>query len=263
MKIEKKLVALSILAFTIGIATIAPMTVFMNAKAQDAQAYTDPWFNIETALAYLRVDPIEGGYRVTHKIDPQRSLTDNALSQRAEARIEYFEFTYYTEDRKLLTEIFCISMTNDGSGEHKQSYRNCEIIREKMLDPEYFNLEDGIDGMSGYDIDWLDDLTKLADIRGGGRSFCSTDDRFSTVLEAQTIYLEVKRICYITIDGDNTVITWIPNSDIQRIELTRYGDIFAFVTENALEDIDDLIADNDRMAQASPLLDFSNIQVRR
>jgi len=233
----------------------------MNAKAQDTQTYTDPWFNVETVLAYFRVDSIEGGYRVTHRIDPQHSLTDNALIQRSKVRIEYFEFTYYTDDRKLLTEVLWMSMTKDDSGEHKQSYQNLEIIHEKMLDFEYFDLEHDIDGMRGYDISWLNELTEMSWIRGAGRAFCSTDDRFSTVLKTQTIYLEVRRLCCVTIDGDNTVITWMPNSDIQRIALTRYGDIFAFVTENARADIDDLITDNDRRSHASQLIDFSNNQV--
>lgn len=45
MKIEKELIAFSVLAIIIGVASIAPMMVFMSAKA--ATSTTDiPWFTI-------------------------------------------------------------------------------------------------------------------------------------------------------------------------------------------------------------------------
>jgi hypothetical protein len=52
MKIEKKLIAFSALAIIVGIASIAPLMVFMSAKA--APSTTDiPWFTVTTAYAYF------------------------------------------------------------------------------------------------------------------------------------------------------------------------------------------------------------------
>jgi hypothetical protein len=255
MKIEKKLIAISILAITIGIATVIPPAVFMSAKAQDAQANADPWFNIEALFAYFRVDLIEGGYRVTDTIDIQPSLAHNALTQQGKARIEYFEFTFYTDDGELLKEVFSMSMTNDDNNkEHKQSFQNVENIRENMLNMSYL----GVDSLSSLDLDNFNDLeTEIAYLRGMGRIFGSRDDKFSIVLEAQTIYLDVRRLCYITSDSDNTVITWTPDSYIQHIELTKNGNAFIFGTRTADVDSDTWISNMDTFLQQNPMADVS------
>ncbi len=53
MKIEKKLIAYSVLALLIGIASISPLMFLMSAKAE-----TTPksWFNLNVPYAYVKAN---------------------------------------------------------------------------------------------------------------------------------------------------------------------------------------------------------------
>jgi hypothetical protein len=231
MKIEKKIIALSICIFAIGIAITMPMTLLMSAAAQTD---TDPWFNIDPFFAYFRVDQIDGGYRVTDMINLQHVLNDNVLSQKSDARIEYFEFTFYTKDQQLLKHTFWISMTNDNykgsiTNENSEYPRtSLPIIHENLLNSTCLNT----DYISGIDADLFNDAIEWSYVRGFGNTFGDKDDKFSAALEAQTIYLDVSRVCYVTINGDTTKITWTNDQNIQHLELTRNGSAFTFGNTN-------------------------------
>jgi hypothetical protein len=227
MKIEKKLIAISILAITIGIATVMPMTIFMNAKANDTQTYADPWFNIESPFAYLRVDSMNGGYRVTDLVQIYPSLNSDAVTQQ-ETRMEFFECTFSTDDGEFLKEGYWISMTNGDPVDRLEIFN---MVRNIACNTTYL----GVDGLWGLDVDRLNALTELSYKRALGRSFGDRDDKFSAVLTAQTIHLDIRRLCYVTISNDNTVITWTwtDNSVIQHLELIKNGGAFTFGTENA------------------------------
>ncbi|MCL2358474.1 hypothetical protein [Candidatus Bathycorpusculum sp.] len=217
MKIEKKLVALSILAITIGIATIAPVSVFMNAKAQTNQTYGEPWFNIEIPSAYVAIDLTNDGYMLTEILDFQPSLTDNALNQQSEARIEYFEVTFSTDDMQLAKNIYCIGMGNPDNEDPAKIYA--------------FYMENWVNGSSANiacnGSIYITDLIELTYPRGFGHSYI-VGDEFETALDTQTIYLDVRSVCYVTFDGNNTVVTWADDQDIQHITLTNNGNSFVF-----------------------------------
>jgi hypothetical protein len=252
MKIEKKIIAICAFALAIGIAAILPMTPFMIAEAQtDA----DPWFNVDPFFAYFRVDQIDGGYRVTDMVNFQHSLNDNALNQKSDARIEYFEFTFYTEYQQLLKHTVWISMSKDN---YKDSTINeksefprtsLPIIHENLLNSTYLNT----DYMSGIDADLFNDAIEWSYVRGTGNTFGTKDSKFNAVLEAQAVYLDVSRVCYVTINGDTTKITWTNNQDIQHFELTKNNGAFTFGTPDNL----DVHTGFDAWAQNAPV-DLSN-----
>ena len=62
MKIEKRLILFSILAITIGIATIVPLEYIMTGETQAAASLTDihPWFNVNVPYAYCNPN-VSGG----------------------------------------------------------------------------------------------------------------------------------------------------------------------------------------------------------
>jgi hypothetical protein len=86
MKIEKKLILCSILAIAIGIATVVPVAFFMSTKAQ---TYDDAWFNIDVPYAYFKANATDTEYQCAVQIATQVSLSQAAINNRAEARIEY------------------------------------------------------------------------------------------------------------------------------------------------------------------------------
>src|SRR5665647_2858518 len=102
MQIEKKLILCSILAISIGIATIAPLAYFMSTvKAQTDEAA--PWFNVEVPYAVytanLTDSPVEYpdglGSRMTyttaHDIKFNFTVNPKAEPNLDGARAEYFE----------------------------------------------------------------------------------------------------------------------------------------------------------------------------
>ncbi|MCL1969973.1 MAG: hypothetical protein FWF66_00665 [Candidatus Bathyarchaeota archaeon] len=235
MKIEKKLIVLSILALTIGIATITPLAFFMTTNAQTDD---NPWFSVDPLFAYFRVDLIDGGYCVSDVVKLQTLLNDKALKQ-SETRIEYFEFNFYTDNQQLLKHTFWISMTNNESKNPVTSWHIItenpwRIINENLLNSSYL----GTDFLSGIDVDLFNDLSEMAYTRGFGNTFGSKDDKFNAVLEAQTIYLDVSRVCYVTIKGDTTEITWANNQNVQHFELTKSGGAFIFGNDDNSDTLD-------------------------
>ncbi|MDR0373135.1 MAG: hypothetical protein LBI79_06220 [Nitrososphaerota archaeon] len=218
MKIEKKLFALSILAITIGVATVVPAAVFMNAKAQTYQTYDDPWFSIEDLEAYFAIDPADEGYWLTEMFGFQITLNDNALSQQSEGRMEYFEFALYTDDIQLANSTYCISMANP--------YNENPAKMQSLYWENWGNSStSGIPCNSSIHIT---DLNELTYPRGFGYSYIVNGEKYGNVLEAQTIYLDVRKVCYVTFDGDNAVITLANNQDIQHMELIKNGNSYTF-----------------------------------
>ena len=226
MKIEKKLVALSILAFAIGIATILPMSTLMNVKAQ---TYDDPWFNIEVPYVYFEANTTDdNAYQyLLNVLAIQPSVNYNALNRDLEGRIEYLEYTIYTDDIQLSKNTYCLSINNADKENLIDSFSFC---KDYYFNSSYFDTSSDNDNYNGYHI--KKDLTQLPSILSTGSISCVSENEFKdicAVLEnTQTIYIDVKRVGYVTFDGDNTVVTLADKQAIHHIELTKNGDTFTF-----------------------------------
>jgi hypothetical protein len=237
MKIEKKLIAISILAIAIGIATVIPMTHFMNANAQ---TYDTPWFNIEVPYAYFKADLTGNIYQDIYLMPLQTSINYKTYNPQTDGRIEYLELTFYTDDLQLFKGTYFISASNSD----KDPSDMLVFAREDWFNSTDFDLNHGGSGVcinstnqmpqiggifckgitSGDDVDWLN--KRFGDLL--------------TVLEnTQTIYFDVTRIGYVTFDGSNTVVTLAGNQVIQHIELTKKNNAFIF---GELEDIERQLA---------------------
>lgn len=98
MQIEKKLVLCSILAITVGIATIVPLEYMMAASAQANTPLTniEPWFNVNVPFAYCNPYKNSGNSTMSFngaliQVVANFTLTPNALKN-ADAQIEYYQF---------------------------------------------------------------------------------------------------------------------------------------------------------------------------
>ncbi|MCL2359064.1 hypothetical protein [Candidatus Bathycorpusculum sp.] len=235
MKIEKKMMTLSIVAFAIGIAVIIPISARMNANAQTFG--DEPWFTIENPSAAFAADIIDDSYHWAGGIKFLTSISDYAFSQQADARIEYLKLVVYTDDMRLCESNQFIAVDN--------SHTDCDGVCDLL---EFGNKN------------WFDDLDFRLGSSGSYRSTCGqclhsaqlpimpipinhygcgsqgghdTYKEFGAILDAlentQTIHADIIRVGYITFyENDKVVVTPIDNEVILHMELTRNGHGFTF-----------------------------------
>ena len=259
IKIEKKLVASFALIIAIGIASIVPLAIFMGAaeKVSAQTIATDSLFNIDITCAYYNADVIynveinsvfDGSYRVHNVwyrdaavIDVQPLINYDALDKTTMARIELFEYTVYT-DKLVLQKSYSYFAFNEsafGQGNvngHSSSYIFAyyqDYIGSKCRGSDTFVGND----LTDYIIDptkpmsvWSGSIVGNSQSRGYGQN--KLDKEQSNILDAikdvQAVYLDVKRVAYISLSIDGTVIAVEDNKLLQHLELTKTADGFMF-----------------------------------
>jgi hypothetical protein len=245
MKIEKKLIAFSILAITIGIASIVPLAFLMSpAKAQTTDDI--PWFNLDVpyaswtatskdnATGYLvGLGPIYGlvSYSSTYYVALNFTVNPDAVDILDNARVEYYQLQVYSDKGQIdnVTTSFGANCKDD-------------------IDPTssfYFAREDWFNtttsGGGGTFITkfngTLTDCLADGDLGGIGgssssKSFANTTlpEEFLNIQNANKLYIDVRRLGYVTFDGNSTIVTLASNEVIQHIELTKSGDQFVYGT---------------------------------
>ena len=233
MKIEKKLVVLSILAITIGVATVIPMAVLMNANAQTSpytesvQAYGEPWLDLEITGAYFTIDTVnkenpeipDADYIQKDMIEYKTTLNDNALSHQPEARIEYFEMTYYGDNRELLKKTFSISITDF-------SISITDFSRDAFPTKLFYFLDEYMMncstlGVVNGNVSTPHNINEKTSASGFGTGLPTDIDEYKAFLETQTVHLEIRYIGSVTFDGKNTVVSFANDQNVQQIELTK------------------------------------------
>jgi hypothetical protein len=222
MQIEKRLIACSILALAIGIAAIAPLVFFMNAKAE---TFDDPWFNVSVPYAYFKINSTSHSYQTTSAIALNCTVNADAIRQHTDARVEYFEFQIYSAQGQIANVIYFLA-TNSSKVEDPVSM--FAFSREN-----WFN---STAGGGGYFV--TNFTVPLPLMRTGEAESYYDDDgnwistRFGkTLIEVEntnTLYLDVRRLGYVTFDGNNTIVTLADNQAIQHLELVRNGDAFTY-----------------------------------
>jgi len=247
MQIEKKLILCSIIAISIGIATIVPLAFFMQpVRAQETDL---PWFNVEIPNAYYKAtteDEIrtfpEGpvplvSYRTTSFIGLQYSLNPDAEDFVKGARMEYFLVQTYSDLGPIenTTVYFGVNTIDDYDPSN-----NFSFVRD-----DWFNTT----GSGGtFLIKFNGTLSEiLADGMGkgghghghGSGAFANTSlpENFLNAKNAQTIYMDIRRLGYVTFDGNNTIVTLADSSQIiAHAELTKSNNEFIFgdISENEI-----------------------------
>jgi len=238
MQIEKKLIAWSILAIAIGIATIVPLEYFMGAEAQANAALIkiEPWLNVNITYAYCNIDTTSSNstmslYGASIGAVANFTLTPNALKN-ADAQIEYYKFAVSSDQGPIVDMGYHVSLEKPGI----------------------------VYGASGNGTIWFENgLTYIGPVGTGGqhlnyevldRSFTTgyvSDYIFGTnandlpqvvtdLRNAQTLYIEVTKVSTVTVKGNVTVTTPASTDVLQRIELTKtdYGFIYGGYADGTL-----------------------------
>jgi hypothetical protein len=167
MKIEKKLIAAIALAITIGIATVIPLTFFMDNTAKAQTSVTASLFNIDIPCAYYNANVtydvkinslIDGSHRVHDiwyrdgaVIAVQPSINYDVLDNNTVARIEFFEYTVYTDKLQLQKSYSYFAFNESAFGRVDTPHGSSSFIVEYYIN-NIRNKNRGSDTFGGEDV---------------------------------------------------------------------------------------------------------------
>jgi hypothetical protein len=249
MQIEKKLILCSILAISIGIAAVAPLAYMMGniatVKAQTNEA--TPWFNLQVPYAVFianvtdsPVDYPDGlgprmTYTITHSIAYNVTSNPACTPNLENARVEYFVFQIYSDIGSIQNKTQYFGANGNGNTSFNPA-ENFGFSRDN-----WFNLSSSGGGcfLSKYngtlgnvfgDNGWVQST--------GGSSSSSffpgeeqkASQGFQNSYNADKIYIDVRRVGFVSFIGNSTIVTLADNAVIQHLELTKQGDQFVYGT---------------------------------
>lgn len=245
--IEKKLMLFSILAFTIGIATIIPLGYLVSEQAQTAQ--NQPWFNVDVSYAYC--NPNENGGNSTTVFNgaiiqaiANFTLTPDALKD-ADARIEYYQFQVSSDQGSIVNMTYAIAETKEevnvpgvpggvllyitGVGAGTFTFVNGFTYNGAKT-----NSGDDAGSAVLYDIPGVMNQTSAMEAVSDyiyGTNGNDTPKAVTALRNAQTLYIDVIREYSVTFRGNATEATAavIPsNQALQHLVLTKTGNVFTY-----------------------------------
>jgi hypothetical protein len=261
--IEKKLILFSILAFSIGIATIVPLGYLISKQAQAAQEQQaqpepdQPWFNITVTYAYCNPN-MNGGNQTTTfngsivEAIANFTLTPDALKV-ADARIEYYQFQVSSDQRPIINMTYAIAETKEEL--NVPGYPNGAYIYITGAGDGTFTFADGFtyNGANSTNGDVAGSAV-LFDIPGQMNQTSALEpisdyiysingnsepQAVTALRNAQTLYITVTREYSVTFTGNATAATAavVPSNQLlQHLTLTKTGNVFTYgnITENIL-----------------------------
>jgi len=238
MKIEKKLIACSILALIIGVSSVFPLMFLMSATAK-AEASSEPWFSINMPYAYWMTK--NGSIDYTH-LDPQLdfdfdetrmvsekhmivlnlTLDANIKNEPDGARMEYYQIEVTTDKGAVENMHFTVGTASNSSFEHEDFH----FMRDDWFDTEVFDpLYGGGGGFMRYN--WTAGLSILFPEAGSGSGTIGTSGTsrvVSALREAETVFITVYRIGWVTFTDNSTIVTLANNEIVDQIQLEKFGE---------------------------------------
>ena len=254
--VEKKVILCAILAITIGIGTIVPMEYLMSAQAQanaqtaqaqekanaaaDVQALVQPMFSdINITYAYSNLDKTSSNDTMTLYGSSIEAVVNFTLApdalKNADAQIEYYKFAVSSDQGPifnmgyyLVLEANSYVTTGMGGPEGTITFANGLTFNG----PSATDSQDINFGSGGQCINypaWGSNFT----MGYVSNYICGTDPNnlpqaVSELRNAQTLYIDVSKLCTVTVNGNVTVTTPASNQILQHIVLTKTGDGLGF-----------------------------------
>ena len=261
MKVEKKVIPLSICALAIGIANILPLAYFTGSNTP---ATGQSWFNVDISSAYISL--YETGENSMFAWDGViiEAVTNCTLKPEAialkntDARIEFYMFNISSEQGSIVNMSYSIAVskgTKDISGEsvdqgvikHAGS-NNCYFFADGTMYDGSAIMGDSVWGGSTHlsiiPRELLECKYVTKDLRTsimnykGSIVFEALNTHRNEVIpalrSAHTIYIEVSRVCYVSYqtgtkqEPATTRVTLTDNEVLGYIELTRIEDGFIY-----------------------------------
>lgn len=260
MHVEKKLIAWSILAIVIGVATIVPLQYMMAGPAEVKAQIITPWFDVSIPYAYVNLYVSGGNDTMTwdgamFQALANFTLTSDAINlKNADAQIEFYQFRLYSDTASIVNITYSVA-----------------VCREELNVP---GIPGGcymaITGSGGNKFTFADGTTYDGNavvgdsVCGGGKVICNirgvpdlppvenytvavvgsfiADYNGNNVVptlpelrNAQTLYIDVSRICSVQYQGNSssttaTTTTLASNEILCHIELTKTETGFVYGT---------------------------------
>jgi len=244
--IEKKLILCAILAITIGIATIVPLQYMMAAQAQEnaQQANTglpkvEPLFNgVNITYAYCNPNKISANDTMTlygAEIEAVVNFTLNyGALKNADAQIEYYKFAVSSDQGPIINMGYYIVLESNtdavigiGGPNGTINFANGLTFNGPIFD-QNIDYGCGGQGLNCYAYNWTYTMGYVSKLIFG------TDPNnlpqvATEIRNAQTLYIDVSKVCTVTVKGNVTVTTPASNEVLQHIVLTNIGSGFGFI----------------------------------
>lgn len=248
MKIEKKLIACSILALAIGVSSVFPLTFLMSATAQ-VNTGPEPWFSIDIPYAYWETlnGPLAHDYpnmefptdfelNETNSVSDQHmialnfTLTADTTKKQADAQLEYYQLEVGSDKELIETQNWVLG-TNSNSSFNITSvftFTNFHFMRDEWFDTNTFDPMNSNGGGGGFARqNWTSGVSVLWPAGGSGTGTLGGSSTYRTVSafrEAETVTISLYRIGWVTFSGNSTEVTLANKELINEIQLEKYGE---------------------------------------
>jgi hypothetical protein len=255
MQVEKKLIAWSVLAIVIGVATIVPLEYLMTGPAEaNAQTIT-PWFNVSIPYAYVNLYDSGGNNTMTWdgamvQAIANFTLTSDAINlKNADAQIEFYQFRLYSDTAAIVNITYSVAVCREelnvtgipggcyvaitGSGCNKftfadgTTYDGNAVVGDSVCGggvvlanmPSILPVQNYTVAVVG---------SYIADYNGN-----NAIQILSELRNAQTLYIDVSKICSVSYQGNSssttaTTTTMTSNEILCHITLTKTENCFVY-----------------------------------
>lgn len=251
MKIEKKLIAFSILALLIGVSSVVPLLFLMSGTAK-AETTPKSWFNLNVPYAYVKANFTENlngqdVYDYWRAFVFNFTLNSEAENEISDARFEYYELQLYTDKEQLgNVSIFVGTNRTNSFKLDPESFRITLVTLDDWFDSNttgggvftpYWNKSSPPDFSSIY--------SGLSRCVGPTGYFASNQNEAEKVVaalsKAETFFVDIRKTGLVTFNCNSYLVTLPENEFLQHLELKKYGDGFLYnglFSEDQLAQID-------------------------
>jgi len=254
---EKKLIAFSILAIAIGVATIIPLQYLMNGQTEAIAQPITPWFNVSIPYAYINLYESGGNDTMTwdgamFQAIANFTLTSDAINLKsADAQIEFYQFRLYSDNEASIVNItYSVAVCREelnvpgipggvylaitGSGSNKftfadgTTYDGTAVVGDSICGGS--KVICNIPGQPVEDYTVAVVGSYIADYKGN-----NVVQTLPELRNAQTLYIDVSKICSVSYQGNSsstaaTTTTLASDEILCHIALTKIENGFVYGT---------------------------------
>jgi hypothetical protein len=259
MKLEKKLIACSILALIIGVSSVLPLVFLMSATAK-AETTPESWFSVDIPYSYwvTKNGSLEDQFSgFLEDVDETRivshqeltalniTLNVNTTNELSDARIEYYQIDLTSDTGLIQTMHFSVGTNTKPSITREDipfGIETFHFMRDDWFDTLPFTSYGGGSGVLR--LNWTVGVSMLWPMGGAGSRTLDSNDKpglVSGLREAETLSITVYRIGWVTFSGNSTAVTLADNEVVDQIQLEKFGDGWLYntlVPEDELAEID-------------------------
>jgi len=253
MKIEKKLIALSILALIIGMATILPL-VYLTPRTTTVQT---PFFNPTIRRISVSVGPFSQSFdSAALNVHMDYVMTSDTTNfKEVDAKIEVYNFHFYTDHDSVANITHSVAITGNVSDSNSPSgvinaIVDCAKDRDTytFADGTVYDLTKTLGTVEGSIVTCFDSEDLKFSYRpdghlilGGGASIFDFDgeksvQKLAILKSTQTLYVDVTRVMSVTYKHSSNIlsqstITALMSSEIlYHIELPKVDGGFRYTS---------------------------------